>query len=181
MKYCSECGKQLPEGDKKYCLHCGNKLASKNVKKQIVPNKKLLGYALGAFVILVLLVFFGSSVWSFIQEEIMGNPKDCGTDFDCFKEAAETCSLATVRFETSLMGEDLIANLRVLGINQGQCVFQANIDETPSLLSNLNGKTITCRFSGEEDLLNFNSNMCVGVQEHEMAIISTIIEELTVD
>jgi len=94
-------------------------------------------------------------------------PKDCGTDFDCFIAASQSCEQAkgTSQITTTIFGvqQTTASSLEIKGIQSGKCLFylktekieltfppsvpQDTVQQQKDIYKKLEGRDGTCKFN----------------------------------
>lgn len=170
MPFCPKCGKELPD-EHAFCSNCGAKKEGLASLRKFYPVIILLA-------ILVILYFVQAPIRQYYDQEILGNGVDCGSNIDCFKSSAKTCSKAYLQLDQSVLGQEISAKLAILGLNNGKCNISLKVTKAPEFLSYLTKQEIICGFTSENDVKNFRPEMCTGLENMNITAGTLIIEEL---
>lgn len=103
-----------------------------NISTSNIHSKSKLKFVIAIIIIAILLIGIGGYfMWPRIsrvvsQNSLSKSPQDCGTDFDCFLKASESCSPAIVKKSwTMFYGPEFTAtdHLEIKGQESAKCVL----------------------------------------------------------
>jgi hypothetical protein len=141
----------------------------KRKKKEVKKIEKYILYALPILIIILIIIFIKM-------------PKDCGSDTECFNEAAQKCKPSTL----TLSSQGNIFEYKIYGESKEKCVVKIKIlslESSPELKEKFENKYMVCKIPKEEikksigfSTLQKTTEYCTGPLKE--ALLEKVIEKL---